>query len=58
MYDVGTSLGSYLLATGAAEPVIDQTPARILPIEEGRRENTSAPLSPRGTVGDRWPRRP
>jgi hypothetical protein len=36
LYDVGTSLGSYLLALGAAEPVIDETPARILPIGEAR----------------------
>ena len=31
-YDLGTSLGSYLLALGAAEPLIDETPARILPM--------------------------
>ena len=57
MYEVGTSLGSYLLATGAAEPLIDQTPARIVPIDEGRRQKTSAPSSPRGMAGDRPPRR-
>ena len=57
MYDVGTSLGSYLLATGAAEPVIDQTPARIIPIDEGRRQKTSAPSSPRPIAADRPPRR-
>lgn len=35
VYDVGTSLGSYLLAVGAAEPVLDETPARIVPLQEG-----------------------
>jgi hypothetical protein len=29
---VGTSLGSYLLALGAAEPVIDESPALITPL--------------------------
>lgn len=26
LYDVGTSLGSYLLALGAAEPVLEEVP--------------------------------
>ena len=34
VYDVGTSLGCYLLSVGAAEPVLDQSPALILPIEK------------------------
>jgi hypothetical protein len=33
LYDVGTSLGSYLLALGAAEPVMDESPAGIVPFE-------------------------
>jgi hypothetical protein len=32
VYDVGTSLGSYLLAIDAVEPVADDTPALILPL--------------------------
>lgn len=34
VYDVGTSLGCYLLSVGSAEPVLDQSPALILPIEQ------------------------
>ena len=34
LYVVGTALGSYLLALGAAEPVIDESPALITPIGE------------------------
>jgi hypothetical protein len=34
LYVVGTSLGSYLLAVGAAEPVIDDSPALITPLGE------------------------
>jgi hypothetical protein len=34
LYVAGTSLGSYLLAVGAAEPVNDQSPALITPLGE------------------------
>ena len=34
LYVVGTSLGSYLFAVGAAEPVIDDSPALITPLGE------------------------
>ena len=34
LYVVGTSLGSYLLAVGAAEPVIDESPALITPLRD------------------------
>ena len=34
VYEVGTSLGSYLLAIGAAEPVADDIAAMILPPEQ------------------------
>lgn len=56
VYDVGTSLGSYLLATGAAEPVIDQPPARVRPIADGRRQKKPVPASSRAVAADR-PRR-
>ena len=56
LYVVGTSLGSYLLALGAAEPVNDETPARILPISQGRREKSSSIDTPRSLAADR-PRR-
>jgi len=34
IYDVGTSLGSYLLCERWAEPVADDSPALVLPLEQ------------------------
>jgi hypothetical protein len=34
VYDVGVLVGCYLLAIGAAEPVDDEGPALVLPIEQ------------------------
>jgi len=34
VYDVGTTLGCYLLASGAAVPVTDEAPALLLPLDE------------------------
>jgi hypothetical protein len=34
VYDVGTSLGCYLLSLEAAQPVADETPALVLPLEK------------------------
>lgn len=34
VYDVGTTIGSYLLAVGAAEPVTDDHPYIVLPPEK------------------------
>ena len=47
-YDVGTSIGSYLLAVGAAEPVQDDEPASVVPIcsfppKEHRHRSTPTP---------------
>ena len=36
VYDVGTSIGSVLLADGWAEPVDDARPALVLPLEDDR----------------------
>lgn len=33
VYDVGTSLASYLLASGWAEPLSDEAPGLVLPID-------------------------
>ena len=33
-YDVGTTVGSYLLSTGAAVPVESDTPALVFPIHD------------------------
>ena len=56
LYDVGTSLGSYLLALGAAEPVNDDAPERILPINESLRKTQTAE-TPRAVAADRPARR-
>lgn len=32
VYDVGTSIGSYLLSEGWAEPVVDESPALVVPL--------------------------
>jgi hypothetical protein len=33
VYDVGTSLANYLLSCGTATPVLDESPALIVPID-------------------------
>jgi len=33
-YDVGTTLGNYLLAAGSAMPIEETTPALVLPIQD------------------------
>jgi hypothetical protein len=59
LYVVGPTLGCYLLALGAAEPVIDDTPALITPLDQqmGRqpRELKGSPSFPRivGQAADR-----
>ena len=47
VYDVSTTLGSYLLAEGMAEPAPNDTPA-LLPVEEQMFKNASS--IPRGVV--------
>jgi hypothetical protein len=34
VYDVGTAIGSYLLAVRAVEPVADDSPALVLPLNQ------------------------
>ena len=36
VYDVGTTLGCYLLSEGAAEPVADESPALVMPLHRVR----------------------
>ena len=33
-YDMGTTLASYLMAVGAAVPVVDASPGRIVPLDD------------------------
>jgi hypothetical protein len=51
LYVVGTTLGSYLLALGAAEPVLDESPALITPLSQQMarqpRELKGSPFFPR-----------
>lgn len=34
MYELSSSLATYLITTGSAEPVMDERPAPALPVEE------------------------
>jgi hypothetical protein len=34
MYDVSPSLATYLIMTGTAEPVVDERPALVVPVDE------------------------
>jgi hypothetical protein len=63
VYEVGTTLGNYLLSSGAAIPVDDDSPAHILPIDNqmfGPPPRTSrrhwSTSRPRAVAADRKPR--
>ena len=49
VYDVGTSLGNYLMASGCAMPVADERPAHITPLNDVK---TSSELSQRSKAAD------
>jgi len=48
VYDVSTTLGSYLLAEGMAEPAPSDAPASKLPVEE---QMFRKPIAPAGVGG-------
>jgi hypothetical protein len=48
-YEVGTAIGSYLLALRAAVPIIDEPPADIVPLD--------VPNGPDGGTGRNRPRK-
>ena len=50
VYDVGTSLGNYLMASGYAMPVADEKPQLITPLHDVK---TSSELSERSKAADR-----
>ena len=50
VYEVGTSLGNYLMASGYAMPVLDERPALITPLDDLK---TSSELSERSKAADR-----
>jgi hypothetical protein len=43
-YEVGTTLGNYLLAEGLAVPVDESTPALVLPIQDDSELEPGKPL--------------
>ncbi len=46
-YDFGTSVGSYLLAIGAAEPVSDDGPPTVLPTVRWEANARRIPVTPK-----------
>lgn len=69
VYDVGTSIGCYLMAEHAAEPVADESPALVTPLQQVKFRVTKpspdgkvvplihAPELDRATAADRPSRR-
>ena len=55
MYDIGTSLATYLMSCGFAIPVVDERPARIVPLDQGDVHDTvrSATGDARSVMADR-----
>jgi hypothetical protein len=58
VYDIGTSLANYLLAMGAAEPVLDEQPAHDMSMDhellsELRRRLSSSDPAGQGNAADR-----
>jgi hypothetical protein len=47
VYEVGTAVGSYLLAVGAAEPVSEEGPALIVPTVRWEARERRIPLTRR-----------
>ena len=45
IYDVGTSVGSYLLAIGAAEPVSEEGPTAVVPSVRWQAKEHRIPLT-------------
>jgi hypothetical protein len=55
MYDIGASLATYLMSCGFAVPVVDERPARIVPLDQGDVHDTvrSATGDTRSVVANR-----
>jgi hypothetical protein len=55
VYDIGTSLATYLMSCGFAIPVVDERPARIVPLDQGDVHDTvpSATGDARSVMADR-----
>ena len=48
MYDVSPSLATYLIMTGTAEPIVDERPALVLPVDEIAQTTIRNSDTPRG----------
>jgi hypothetical protein len=55
VYDVGTAIGSYLLSERWAEPVLDESPALVVPLHAPNPRNVTS--LPKADAEDRPPRR-
>jgi hypothetical protein len=45
IYEVGTATGSYLLAVGCAEPVVEEGPALVVPLVRWEAKERRIPLT-------------
>ena len=57
VYDVGTSIGSYLLSEGWAEPVLDEAPALVIPLHAPMFHPQKVVSFPTAVAADKEPRR-
>lgn len=57
VYDVGTSIGSYLLSERWAEPVYDDSPALVVPLHAPMFHPHDVTALPKTEASDRPPRK-
>ncbi|HXD16226.1 MAG TPA: hypothetical protein VN654_04360 [Vicinamibacterales bacterium] len=57
VYDVGTSIGSYLLSEQWAEPVHDESPALVVPLHAPMFHPQNVTPLPKAEASDRAPRK-
>ena len=57
VYDVGTAIGSYLLSERWAEPVMDESPALVVPLHAPMFHPRNVISPPKADAEDRPPRR-
>jgi hypothetical protein len=48
-YDVSPSLATYLIMTGTADPIVDERPALVVPVDEMPIDETPVDEMPRNT---------
>lgn len=57
VYDVGTSIGSYLLSERWAEPISDESPALVVPLHAPMFHPHDVTALPKTEASDREPRK-